>query len=115
MESMPDWVKGFPGAVTVTDSGHRVVYMNDAAAETFAERGGRDLVGTDLMSHHNPRSREIIEKLLATGGTNTYTIEKSGVKKLIYQTVWRDSGGKPAGLVELSLVIPGEMPHRTRS
>ncbi len=115
MEAMPDWVKGFPGAVTVTDASHRVVYMNDASAETFADRGGRALVGTDLMSHHNPRSREIIENLLATGGTNTYTIERSGVRKLIHQTAWRDSSGEIAGLVELSLVLPGDMPHRTRS
>ena len=35
MSTMPDWVTGFPGAVTVTGADHTVLYMNDAAAETF--------------------------------------------------------------------------------
>lgn len=114
MQIMPDWVTGFPGAVTVTDSDHTVVYMNDAAAKTFESKGGRELVGTNLLSSHNERSQAIIEKLLATGGTNVYTIEKNGTRKLIYQTAWRNEKGEIAGLVEVSLVLPEDMPHRIR-
>jgi len=42
-----------------------------------------------------------------------YTIQKSGVKKLIYQAPWFQEG-KYAGFVELSLPIPETMPHFDR-
>lgn len=115
MHSMPDWITGFPGAVTVSDVNHRVIFMNDAAARTWESRGGRALIGKDLLSFHNEHSRAIIENMLATGGTNVYTVEKNGVKKLIYQSAWRDSSGKVAGLAELSLVLPDELPHMKRN
>jgi len=44
---------------------------------------------------------------------NVYTIEKLGQKKLIYQTVWTKKG-EVAGLLELSLPIPFELPHFVR-
>lgn len=114
MSSMPDWVTKLPGAVTVSDREHRIVYMNDAAAATWEAKGGRALLGTDLLACHNPRSRAIIEGLLETGGTNVYTIEKGGAKKLIFQSAWRDASGDVAGLVELSLLLPEGMPHFVR-
>ena len=115
MPTMPDWVTGFPGAVTVSDRGHRIVYMNDKAAATFEKDGGRALVGTSLMACHDERSRAIIGRLLESGGQNVYTIDKAGQKKLIFQSSWRDETGQVAGLVELSLVLPPEMPHFVRS
>jgi hypothetical protein len=111
---MPDWVRAFPGAVTVSDLGHRIVYMNDKAINTWAARGGKDLLGTDLRACHNERSRAIIDGLLAGGVTNVYTIEKQGQKKMIYQSTWMDDTGQVAGLVELSLIIPMDMPHYVR-
>ncbi|MBP7263208.1 MAG: PAS sensor protein [Spirochaetia bacterium] len=112
---MPDWVTGFPGAVTVSDARHRIVYMNDKSAATFAADGGRALIGSDLKACHNEHSKAIIDRLLAEGGTNVYTIEKKGQKKLIYQSAWRDESGQVAGLVELSLVLPPDLPHFVRS
>ena len=44
---------------------------------------------------------------------NVYTIEKAGVKKLIYQAPWY-RGGEYAGVVELSVEIPFQMPHFVR-
>ena len=44
---------------------------------------------------------------------NVYTIEKNGIKKLIYQSPWFENG-EMKGLVELSLEIPFEMPHFIR-
>jgi len=114
MESMPDWVTGFPGAVTVSDRNHRIIYMNDAAAATWASKGGRALLGTDLLACHNQRSRTIIENLLASGGTNVYTIEKAGIRKLIHQSAWRDMSCTVSGLVEISLVLPEGIPHFIR-
>lgn len=67
------------------------------------------------MDYHNERSQGIIRRLLADGGANAYTILKDGKKKMIYQTVWHKADGSLGGLVELSMVIPGEMPHYIRN
>lgn len=112
---MPDWVRSFSGAVTVSDRDHRIVYMNDKAAATFQASGGRGLIGGDLKACHNERSKAVIDRLLAEGGVNAYTIAKQGQKKLIYQSAWRDESGAVAGLVELSVVLPEELPHFVRS
>lgn len=98
-------------AVTVCDNDGIILYMNDKAKETFARHG--DLIGKSLIPCHNERSRAIIADLLASGGSNSYTIEKNGVRKMIYQTAWKENG-KVAGLVEISMVIPEDMPHYVR-
>ena len=77
----------------------------------FSKHG--DLVGKSLIPCHNDNSRAIIARLLETGGTNSYTILKNGQKKMIYQTAWKEDG-VVAGLVEISMVIPEEMPHYIR-
>ena len=51
--------------------------------------------------------------MLATGESNSYTISKGGLRKMIYQTPWRRDG-RIAGMVEISMVIPDEMPHYDR-
>ena len=111
---MPDWVTSFPGAVTVTDRNKVLVWMNDRAAANLERDGGRALLGAGIDACHNERSRAIIERLLSTGESNAYTIEKGPVRKFIYQAPWRDASGAVAGLVELSIVIPAEMPHYVR-
>lgn len=108
---IPDWAKEMNCAVTVCDNDGIILYMNDKAKETFARHG--DLIGKSLIPCHNERSRAIIADLLASGGSNSYTIEKNGVRKMIYQTAWREDG-KVAGLVEISMVIPEDMPHYVR-
>ncbi len=114
MIEIPDWITGFPGAVTVSDKNNKVVYMNDAAADTWASRGGKALIGTNLLASHGARARKIIEELLSTGGSNVYTVEKKGVKKLIHQSAWRNSDGEVQGLIEVSLVLPLNVPHFKR-
>lgn len=107
-----EWAEQMNCAVTVCDAEGTVVYMNEKSRETFAKHG--DLVGKSLLGCHSERSREIIRRLLDTGGSNSYTIEKNGVRKMIYQTAWRKDG-RVAGLVEISMIIPEEMPHYVRS
>ena len=108
---IPDWAKEMNCAVTVCDKEGIIIYMNDKANETFSKHG--DLVGKSLIPCHNENSRAIIARLLETGGTNSYTISKNGQKKMIYQTAWKENG-EVAGLVEISMVIPEEMPHYIR-
>lgn len=108
---IPDWAKELNCAITVCDAEGRIIYMNDKSKETFASHG--DLVGKNLMDCHSERSKEIIRRLLETGGSNSYTISKGGLKKMIYQTAWRENG-TTAGLVEISMVIPDTLPHYER-
>jgi hypothetical protein len=110
---MTDWTKEFPGAVTVCDRDGVITEMNDRSVSTFEADGGRALVGTNLLACHPEPSRGKVADLLANPRVNAYTIEKRGVRKLIYQAPWyRD--GVVQGLVELSLEIPGAMPHVVR-
>ena len=107
------WVKSFPGAITVCDTEGIILEMNEAAGEVFRQDGGENLVGTNLFDCHPEKARLQLKGLMAKQQANVYTIEKHGKKKLIYQTPWyRD--GKFAGFLELSLVIPEEMPHFIR-
>lgn len=111
--SEAEWVREFPGAVTVCDLEGRIVAMNERAAEVFADDGGMTLVGRNVLDCHPEPARSWLKDILESGRTNVYTIEKNGRRKLIYQAAWyRD--GKYAGLVELSLEIPKEMPHFNR-
>ncbi len=109
-----EWFKEFPGAVTVCDAHGIILEMNEKAARTFEKDGGYALVGKNLLDCHSDLSRDKVQQLLASHKNNVYTIEKNGVKKLIYQTPWFRNG-EYAGFVEVSLEIPFEMPHFVRS
>ena len=113
-DGMPAWVADFPGAVTVTGADGTILYLNERASNAFAKKGGRDaLVGSDLMACHKEASQALIRGILELEKPNAYTITKGGVRKFIYQAPWyRD--GQAAGLVELSMEIPAELPHFDR-
>ncbi len=108
------WVEEFPGAITVCDAAGVIVAMNARAAETFAADGGRALIGTNALDCHPEPARAKLAALLASREPNVYTIEKAGVRKLIYQSPWY-RGGAYAGVLELSLVLPETLPHFVRA
>ena len=107
------WVNDFPASITICDPQGIILEMNAAAIETFRADGGERLIGTNLLDCHPERARRIMEEMLASQRTNVYTIEKNGRKKIIYQSPWYQDG-QYAGFVELSLVIPEEIPHFIR-
>ncbi len=107
------WVRQFPAAITVCDPAGLILEMNDRAAANHAADGGRALIGSNVLDCHPEPARSRLRTLLATRQANVYTIEKHGVKKLVYQQPWyRD--GVYGGLVELVLELPDEMPHFVR-
>lgn len=106
-----DWADQMNCAVTVCNTDGIVLYMNERAKATFAKHG--DLIGKNLFECHSKRSQEKIRYMIATGESNSYTISKAGQRKMIYQTPWRRDG-IIAGMVEISMVIPEEMPHYQR-
>jgi transcriptional regulator with PAS, ATPase and Fis domain len=115
-EEMADdsWVKEFPGFVVVCDTAGIIVEMNDRAVEWFADRGGRELVGKNLLEVHREQAQAKIRQMTERRENNVYTIDKDGARVLIYQSPWyRD--GKFAGLVEFGLEIPLAIPHHART
>ena len=112
MENVIRWADEMNCAVTVCNTDGVIFYMNEKAKKTFAKYG--DLIGSNLKDcHKTERALKTIDELLLTGGTNIYTIDKQGIKKIIYQTAWFKDG-VVAGLVEISMEIPTEMPHYVR-
>lgn len=102
-----------PFAITVCDKNGIILEMNEKSAVTFVKDGGRDLIGKSLLDCHPEDARRQILDMIEKESTNVYTIEKKGVKKLIYQCPWYQ-GGELGGLVEFSLEIPFNMPHFVR-
>ncbi|MDE6877104.1 PAS sensor protein [Alistipes sp. UBA6068] len=102
------WNDELDCAVTVCDTEGVVLYQNRRSREVNG-----DVQGRSLIPCHNERSRAIIRRLLDEGGRNVYTIQKRGVRKLIYQTAWRQNG-VVGGLVEYSMELPDPMPHYVR-
>lgn len=109
---IPDWAREMDCAITVCDVNADIIYMNDASRRINSPDA--DIIGHNLRQYHPPRAIAIIDRLLREGGYNAYTISKRGQRKLIYQAAWRQHG-QIAGLVEISMVIPDQMPHYVRS
>ena len=108
-----NWSDNVPFAITVCDKEGIVLEMNEKSALTFSKDGGKTLIGKSLLDCHSERSKIMILEMMQSEKVNIYTIEKNGQKKLIYQCPWF-AEGKMAGLVELSLELPNEIPNYVR-
>jgi len=108
-----NWTDGFLGAITVCDREGIVVYMNDLSRKQFAKTEEGELVGKSLIDCHPEPARSLLKKMLAEPTPNSYTIEKKGIHKMIHQTPWVEDG-EFRGVVEISFVIPEQLPHYIR-
>jgi len=109
----PDWIREFPAAVTVCDAAGLILDLNERAVETFARDGGAALIGRNVLDCHPEPSRSQLALMLAERTRHVYTIEKNGVRKLIYQAPWFEAG-EYRGFVELALPLPDPLPHFVR-
>jgi transcriptional regulator with PAS, ATPase and Fis domain len=110
---MTDWIKEFNGAVTICDADGIIIYMNDKAVKTFESDGGEMLLGTNVLDCHPEPSKTTLKNLMDERKVNCYTIEKNGVKKLIYQSPAFQNGAY-SGFIEFSFEIPFELPNFIR-
>jgi transcriptional regulator with PAS, ATPase and Fis domain len=108
-----EWVKEFSGAVTVCDTEGVILEMNDRANRMFKEQGGSSLVGSNVFDCHPEPARTKLRDIMNLKKTNVYTIEKKGLKKMIYQTPWY-LDGQYRGFVEIVLEFPESIPHFIR-
>ena len=86
-----------------------------ATHRTHGQRFGARTKSAQEKKHNTRGPNKQIEEMMKTHETNAYTIEKAGVKKLIYQAPWYRADGAFGGLVELSMVLPADMPHFVRT
>lgn len=108
-----DWLAELPVSIVVCDRQGLITYVNNQAALDFQDYGGKDLVGKNVLACHPQPARQKLQELLVNQKVNIYTTEKNGVKKIVCQTPWYQNG-KFGGLVELSFVLPADLPHFIR-
>ena len=108
-----DYFEGADVAVTICDKEGIILDMNAKSRRTFLKPGAEELVGKNVLDCHPEPARSLLADMLENPRTNVYTVEKEGVKKLIFQCPWYD-GAEYAGFMELSMVLPEGMPNRVR-
>lgn len=109
---MLEYFHNVPFSVTVCDKDGKILEMNETAERVLSH--GQHIIGQNLLDCHPEPARTKLVEMLKNHNLNAYTIEKNGVKKLIYQSPWFDENGEFAGYIELSMEIPMEMPHYVR-
>lgn len=92
-------------AVVICNLSHEIIYMNPAAVERYAKRGGASLVGQSLLNCHNANSGEQIKKVLAWFSESTehnriYTFRNEKENKDVYMVALRDEDGALIGYYE---------------
>ena len=100
-------------AVTICAKDGTILDMNRKSRKTFIKPGMPEIIGQNVLDCHPEPARSLLADMLKNPRTNVYTVEKEGVKKLIFQTPWYDDD-EYAGYMELSMVLPEVIPNRVR-
>lgn len=92
-------------AVVICNVQHEIIYMNPAAVERYAGRGGAKLVGNSILDCHNEKTGEIIRKVAAWFAESTehnilYTYRNEKENKDVYMVALRDGDGALIGYYE---------------
>lgn len=92
-------------AVVICNLEHEILYMNPAAVERYAKRGGANLVGKSLLSCHKAESSEMIQKVAAWFAESRehniiYTSHNRRENKDVYMVALRDGDGTLIGYYE---------------
>ncbi len=105
------WTKEIDATLIVSDANGMVIEMNDKSARVFEKDEKK--VGTKLLDCHPAWAKPHVEKLMKERKPSCYTTEAKGQKSFVYHTPWYENG-EYAGLVEMIIPIPNEMPHYNR-
>ncbi len=92
-------------AVVICDLEHTIIYMNPAACARYEKWGGAALVGKSLMGCHNPKSNEMIDKVVdwfkkSEKNNIMYTSYNPKENKDVYMVALRDADKKLIGYYE---------------
>lgn len=92
-------------AVVMCNLKHEIIYMNPAAKERYAARGGASLVGKSLLECHSEQSAglilQVMEWFSASAENNImYTYHNAKENKDVYMIALRTEAGKLIGYYE---------------
>lgn len=90
-------------AVVICNLQHTIIYMNDSAKERYKKYG--DIVGKSLLACHNPKSCEMIRRVVEWFGANKshnimFTTHNERENKDVYMVALRDENGDLIGYYE---------------
>lgn len=100
-------------AVTICDKEGKIIEMNKQSREVNLKSPEQSLIGAQVLECHPEPARSLLQHLMEAEEKHVYTIDKKGKKKLIYQIPWYEDG-EYMGFIELSMILPTEMPHYIR-
>ena len=91
--------------VVLCDLSHTIVYLNPAAAAHYEKDGGYGLLGKSLLDCHNPRSCEMIQKVVdwfakSPDHNKIYTFYNRQENKDVYMVALRDDDKALIGYYE---------------
>ena len=109
-----EWLDTLEAGITICDKNGIITYLNEKAAADLSKYGGFKLLGRNLLDCHNETSKKILNEMLENASERIYTIEKKGVKKLICQKPIFEKG-EFAGILEIVIILPSNMPHYLRN
>lgn len=92
-------------AVVICNLNHEIVYMNPAAVLRYSKSGGAELMGKSLLNCHNPKSNELIKKVVAWFGENKehniiFTFHNEKENKDVYMVALRNENEELIGYYE---------------
>ena len=92
-------------SIVICDLEHTIIYMNPASIERYAKRGGKNLIGKNLMDCHNEKSKEMIEKVVewfrqSADNNMIYTYYNEKENKDVYMVALRDENQTLIGYYE---------------
>lgn len=92
-------------AIVICDTEHTIVYMNPAAAERYAKKGGAGLVGRSVMDCHNAASCGKITAVLdwfrkSSENNRIFTYHNTVENKDVYMIALRDENKNLIGYYE---------------
>ncbi|MBE5953417.1 MAG: PAS domain-containing protein [Lachnospiraceae bacterium] len=91
--------------IVICDLSHTIIYINPSACKHYERFGGDKLLGGNLMECHNPKSREMILKILdwfkeSKSNNRIYTYRNDKENKDVYMIALRDEQGELIGYYE---------------
>ena len=103
------WADELKLAITVTDIDNVILYMNEKSKRSYPNSH----VGDNLADCHKQSSMDKIDRMIKNDVSNTYTVTRNNLKKLIHHTPWYKDG-KTAGIIEFAIEIPEDIQHFDR-
>lgn len=91
--------------IVICETDHKIVYMNPAAVERYAKKGGASLIGQSLLDCHNDKSNEKIISIVEWFGMDSdnnrvFTFHNPKENKDVYMIALRDENGRLIGYYE---------------